>query len=113
MPLISPDGDGVDDVQTLRYRLTSPSTVTVTLTRPDGSVAFSESGAREPGSYPVAFRVGRLCAPLAEGRWRLRIDATDDLAQPSTMARVFSVNTTLGFVRPGGACSPFRGAEEH
>ena len=103
LPVTSPDGDGVDDVQTLRYRLTSPSTVTVTLTRPDGSVAFSESGAREPGSYPVAFPPSGEPAggaPLAEGRWRLRIEATDDLAQPSTMARVFSVNTTLGFVRP-------------
>ena len=98
LPVISPDGDGVDDVQALAYRLARPSTVSLTLTRPDGSVAFSESGVRELGSYPVAFPPPG--AAPAEGRWRLRIEATDDLAQPSTMTRVFSVNTTLGFLRP-------------
>ena len=98
LPVISPDGDGVDDVQALAYRLARPSTVSVTLTRPDGSVAVSESGVREPGSYPVAFPPPG--AAPAEGSWRLRIEATDDLAQSSTMTRAFSVNTTLGFVRP-------------
>ena len=52
---VSPNGDGVGDTQTLSYRLSEPSTVDVTLTRPDGSVAVNESGPREIGAHPIAF----------------------------------------------------------
>ena len=109
LPVISPDGDGVDDVQALAYRLARPSTVSVTLTRPDGSVAVSESGVRELGSYRSRFR--HRPAP-AEGRWRLRIEATDDLAQPSAMTRAFSVDRTLASSARNGARSPSLDAGE-
>ena len=39
--VVSPDGDGVADRQSLRYKLVRPSTATVTLTAPDGSVAYT------------------------------------------------------------------------
>ena len=58
--------------------------------RSDGTVAFQESGAREPGTYDVAFpplppppaptraahRPSR--SPPAEGRWTFTVSATDD-----------------------------------
>jgi hypothetical protein len=102
-PLVSPDQDGVDDTQTLSYRVVRPSTATVTLTAPGGTVAFTETGPRDPGAYPIAFppaRADATAAAPAEGRWTLRAQASDDLGRTTTMTRTFVVNTTLGFVRP-------------
>ena len=53
--VVSPDGDGVGDKQTLRYKLVRPSTVTVQLTAPDGKVAYQETATKQPGSYGVGF----------------------------------------------------------
>ena len=53
--------------QALAYKVVRPSTVTVTLTAPDGAVAAQESGGREPGSYDVAFPSSATAAPTAEG----------------------------------------------
>ena len=114
---VSPNGDGVGDTQKLSYRVYAPSTVDVTLTRPDGSVAVNESGPREVGAYPIAFppppsETGAEEAGVAEGRWRLRIGATDDLGRSSTMTRTFDVDTTLGFLRaPGRRAVPPGGRE--
>jgi hypothetical protein len=52
---VSPDGDGVADRQSLRYKVVRPSTVTVTLTGPDGQVAYQATVTRNPGSYGVPF----------------------------------------------------------
>jgi hypothetical protein len=101
-PLVSPDGDGVDDEQALSYRLARPSTVTVELRRPDGTVAFAESGERVPGVSPIVFPPAPepgVPKPLAEGRWLLTVGATDDLGRTTEMRRSFVVNSTLGFVR--------------
>jgi hypothetical protein len=114
---VSPNGDGVGDAQTLSYRVSAPSTVDVTLTRPDGSVAVTESGPREIGAYPIAFppppnETGAEEAGVAEGRWRLRITASDDVGRSSTMTRAFVVDTTLGFLRaPGRRAVPPGGRE--
>jgi hypothetical protein len=100
---VSPNGDGVGDTQTLSYRISTPSTVEVSLTRPDGSVAVGESGPREAGTHPIAFPPpedpAAAAAGIAEGRWRVGIKATDDLGRASTMTREFVVDTTLGFLR--------------
>jgi hypothetical protein len=103
--LVSPNGDGVDEGQTLAYRLVRPATATtVTLTRPDGSVALTESAPREPGTYPVPFPPappgGTADITPAEGRWRLVARSIDELGNETSMTRTFVVNTTLGFVRP-------------
>jgi hypothetical protein len=95
-PVVSPDGDGVDDQQSLSYRVVRPSTVTVSLTGPDGVVAGGPSAPAErpPGSYPVA-----MPANLAEGRWVLKAEATDNVGQATTVERPFTVDRTLGFLR--------------
>jgi hypothetical protein len=103
LPVVSPDGDGVDDEQHLSYRVVRPSTATVTLRAPDGTAAFTETGAREPGSHEIAFPPGAggaAAAGVAEGRWKLEAQGIDDLGRTTTMTRVFVVNLTLGFVRP-------------
>ncbi len=103
LPVISPNGDGADETQRpLSYKLVRPSTVTATLTAPGGAVAFTETGLKEPGSYPVAFPplpsdpAAQPTAP-AEGQWQLVVDSVDDQGQKSRAMQRFSVNNTLGF----------------
>jgi hypothetical protein len=109
----SPNGDGVGEAQALSYKIFRPSTVTVTLTGPDGAVAFEETLPREPARYTVAFPpppppppdvegVPPLPppppVPPAEGRWTMTVASTDDLGEVSTTTQRFWVNSTLGFV---------------
>jgi hypothetical protein len=106
-PVVSPNGDGVAETQRLSYKLVRPSTATVTLTAPDGTIAYSENGARAAGVYPVAFPPAPLDPTLppaapAEGTWRLDVNALDDLGRSSATRQTFSVNNTLGNVRLSG-----------
>ena len=97
-PVISPNGDGVDEVQrALSYKVVRPSTVSATLTAPNGTAAFTETLPREPGTYPIVFPPSS--APPAEGRWRLAVTATDDLSRTSQTTQTFTVNSTLGFAK--------------
>ena len=116
-PQVSPNGDGVVETQTLTYRLARPSTVTAELTRPDGTVAFTESGTRDPGTHPIPFPSAGPADTSdgpAEGRWTVRVEAIDDFARTSSMTRSFVVDGTLGFLRaparlavpPGGRSVP-------
>jgi exopolysaccharide biosynthesis protein len=112
--VVSPNGDGVAEEQGLAYKIVRPSTVTATLTAPDGSVAWQEAGTREPGAYDVPFPPlpppppppegeppGEPAQPLppAEGRWAFTVSATDDQGLASTTTRRFFVNSTLGSLR--------------
>jgi Phosphodiester glycosidase/FlgD Ig-like domain len=113
--VVSPNGDGVAEEQRLSYKVVRPSTVTATLTAPDGTIAWQESGiAREPGAYQVAFPPAAPASPPppegepapepepvrpAEGRWTLTVSATDDQGLPSTTIRRFAVNSTLASLR--------------
>ena len=117
--VVSPNGDGVSETQSLGYKVVRPSTVTVTLTAPDGTIAAQESGGREPGIFEVAFPPLPLPPPPpplppegqplpepepttplppAEGRWTLTVASTDDQGLSSTATRRFAVNSTLGFL---------------
>jgi exopolysaccharide biosynthesis protein len=119
--VVSPNSDGAADEQKLSFKLVRPSNVTVTLTAPDGTVAFQEGGERLPGTYDVAFPPAPLPPPApspspegepvssrpdqveppapAEGRWTLSLSATDDQGLTSSAVRRFAVNSTLGFGR--------------
>ncbi|MEI7760409.1 MAG: phosphodiester glycosidase family protein [Thermoleophilia bacterium] len=102
--VVSPDGDGVSDRQSLRYRLVRPATTTVTLTAPGGTVAFTETKERQPGSFQIPFPpsptvpVSTPDAQPANGRWTLAVAALDEIGQPSEMTQSFTVNTTVGFL---------------
>jgi hypothetical protein len=102
-PVISPNGDRVDETQELSYKVVRPSNVTVTLRAPGGDVAFTETVAREAGTYPVAFPPvpadpnAEPAAP-AEGRWQFEVAATDDVGRTSSTRERFTVNNTLGNV---------------
>jgi hypothetical protein len=115
--VVSPNGDGVAEEQRLSYKVVRPSTVTATLTAPDGTVAWQESGVpRAAGAYEVAFPPAAAPpppppegepppeteiepVPPAEGRWALTVSATDDQGLSSTTTRRFAVNSTLASLR--------------
>ena len=107
--VVSPNGDGVGEEQSLAYKVVRPSNVVATLTAPDGSVAYQESLARVPGAYEIPFpppppppvppAPPTEPAPPLEGRWTLSVSSTDDQGLPSTATRRFWVNSTLGFLR--------------
>ena len=78
--VVSPDGDGVADRQSLRYKVVRPSTVTVTLTGPDGAAAYRETGDRLPGSYGVPFPHPPPRDAVVDGSARIAADAR--AAQP-------------------------------
>jgi hypothetical protein len=104
-PFISPNGDGVAERQrALSYKVVRQSNVTATLVGPGEIPAYTETGDRPPGTYPIAFPPAPLDPTLpaeapAEGRWRLDVSATDDLGQISTTTQSFTVNSTLGFAK--------------
>jgi hypothetical protein len=102
---VSPNGDGVADTPNLRYRLVRPSSVTVTLRAPDGSIPVSSTALEDVGMHDVPFpgataEVGAeaVAAPAA-GTWSLEVKAADDLGEASAMTRTFVVDDTLGFLR--------------
>jgi exopolysaccharide biosynthesis protein len=115
VPVVSPNGDGVAEAQKLSYKVVRPSTVTVTLTAPDGTAGAQETGVREPGIYDVPFPPVPAPpppppegqpplppvepSPPAEGRWTLTIASTDDQGIQSSTTKRFAVNSTLGFLQ--------------
>jgi hypothetical protein len=135
--VVSPNGDGVAEEEALAFKIVRPSSITVTLTAPDGTVAFQETAAREPGTYEVAFPPpppppppppeGEPASPQpteplppAEGRWTLSVASTDDQGLASSAVQRFSVNSTLGYLRiepvrlvlpPSGGNATFRWAQ--
>jgi hypothetical protein len=112
-PAVSPNGDGVADTQKLAYKVVRPSTVTTTLTAPDGTIAWQESSTNEAGTYDVAFPPPAPVAPEGtppvptlseptpptEGRWTFGVSAIDDQGLVSAATRRFSVNSTLASLR--------------
>jgi exopolysaccharide biosynthesis protein len=107
--VVSPNGDGVADSQTLSFKVVRPSTVTVTLTAPSGTIVSQETGPRDPGTYEIPFppappppaegQPPPVPSPPVEGRWTLAVAATDDQGLASAASRRFAVNSTIGFLR--------------
>ena len=94
---LSPNGDGVGDLETLGYKVVRPSTVSAKVTGPDGSVRELDTGVKEPGRYKLTWDG----AGAPEGRYHWNVTATDDAGQQSADDRVFAVDNTLGFLRVG------------
>jgi flagellar hook assembly protein FlgD len=92
--VLSPNGDGVDEQQTLAYKLVRPSTVAASLVGPDGGTRPIDSGHRDPGTY--TFTWPGTGEP--EGRYQFTVSATDDQGQASSATRTFALNDSLGFL---------------
>jgi flagellar hook assembly protein FlgD len=94
----SPNGDGAGDKQTLSYKVVRPSSVTATLTGPDGVPRAIDSGHRRPGLYRFDWSGRSNGAAEPEGRWRFTVTAVDAEGRRSTAERRFLLNNTLGFI---------------
>ena len=99
-PVVSPNGDGVAETQTLSFKVVRPSTVTASLIGPDRITRQTETGFHDPGTYRTTWS-GRTPGGGVEpeGRWRWVVDALDDQGQHSKVERRFYLNRTLGYLR--------------
>ncbi|MHB8642376.1 MAG: phosphodiester glycosidase family protein [Gaiellaceae bacterium] len=108
--VLSPNGDNVDETQTLSYKLVRNSTVQATLTAPDKTVRVIDSGARTPGVYSFGFTGktadGTTLEP--EGTWHFTVTSTDDQGQTSIADRTFLLDNTLGFLTASPAVLALR-----
>ena len=96
-PTLSPNADGVGDLEALSYKVVRPSTVSAKLLGPDGTTRELDTGEKAPGRYKLSW--DGLDAP--EGRYHWNVTATDDVGQASTDDRAFTLDNTLGFLRVG------------
>jgi hypothetical protein len=105
---LSPNGDGVDDVQTFSYKLVRPSQVTATVVGPDRSTHTLAQDSEQPGVHTLTWDG----ADSVEGGWRFSVTATDDLGRTTTADRPFALNQTLGALqvtpKSGGATATFQ-----
>jgi hypothetical protein len=96
-PTLSPNADGVGDVEQLSYKVVRPSTVSAKVIGPDGSTRELDAGAKAPGRYKLTWDG----AGAPEGRYHWNVTATDDQGQASSDAHAFTLDDTLGFLRVG------------
>jgi hypothetical protein len=96
-PVVSPNGDGVAETESLTYKVVRPSAVTVSLVGPDGVARQTTQTQLAPGTYPFQWN-GRKAdgSPEQEGLWRFSVSAVDDLSRTSSVERDFSLDLTLG-----------------
>ena len=107
-PVLSPNGDGVGDTETLSYRVVRPSNVVATLTGPGGTRITLANAAEPPGLHTYAWdgSSGGKLAP--EGAWTFGVSATDDRNVTTSAQRTFSLDDTLSSlaVKTGGRGLP-------
>lgn len=98
-PALSPNGDNVDELQSLSYKLVRPSNVQAVLVAPDKTTRTIDSGARAPGVYTFTWTGKAADGTLEpEGTWHFTVTATDDQGQTSTADRSFVLDNTVGFL---------------
>ena len=102
-PVLSPNGDGVNDIEELTYRVVRPSTVAATLTGPGGAKVSLASGAQAPGLHTFGWNGTAAGVAAPEGKWTFTVTGTDDRKLTTTAQRTFSLDDTLSslVVRPG------------
>jgi hypothetical protein len=105
--VLSPNGDGVADTQTLAYKLVRPSHVSATLTGPAGATVTLAGDDEQPGVHTLTW-AGTIDGSAApEGTWRFTVTATDDRQQTTTAQRDFALDDTLGGLAVRGAVATF------
>jgi flagellar hook assembly protein FlgD len=94
-PVLSPNGDGVADTETLAYRLARPSNVAATLSGPNGARITLASGAEPAGLHSIAWDGSNGTSRAPEGAWTFAVTATDDRKVTTSAQRTFSLDDTL------------------
>ena len=83
-PVLSPNDDGVAEVESLSYKVVRPSTVQASLVGPGTSTLPIDAGPRAPGSYRFTWTGSEPTARHREGTWRFTVTSTDDQGQMSS-----------------------------
>jgi flagellar hook assembly protein FlgD len=89
---LSPNGDGVDDVQTFSYKLVRPSQVTATVVGPNNATITLAQDSEQAGIHTLQWDGNGA----AEGAWRFSVTAADDGGRTTAAERPFALNDTLG-----------------
>jgi hypothetical protein len=98
--VLSPNGDGAGERESLSYKLVSPSTVTARIVGPDGVARFAQTASQPPGTYKLSYPGTRSDNSLeTEGRWHWLVSAVDAQGRASSADQPFWLNNTLGFLR--------------
>jgi flagellar hook assembly protein FlgD len=99
-PVLSPNGDGIGDRESLSYKIVRPSNVTAKIIGADGAARFTQSGSQAPGTYKFTWTGTKPDGSVdIEGLWHWVVTATDDLGRQSSADQPFWVNNTLGKLR--------------
>ena len=93
--VLSPNGDGVGDLESLSYRVARPSHVVASLAGPGGAKFPLANGAESAAVHGLAWdgKVGG--SPAAEGKWTFTVTGTDDRKVTTSAQRTFSLDDTL------------------
>jgi hypothetical protein len=93
--VLSPNGDGVGDTETLYFRVVRRSDVVATLAGPGGAKVTLRNGAASAGLTPLGWKGTVGGSPAPEGKWTFTVTATDDRDVTTTAQRAFSLDNTL------------------
>jgi len=94
-PVLSPNGDGVGDLEALSYRLARPSHVVAALTGPDGAKIALADRDEPAGVHTFAWNGADAGSPAPEGKWTFTVTGTDDRNITTSAQRTFSLDDTL------------------
>jgi hypothetical protein len=93
--VLSPNGDGVGDLETLTYRVARPSNILASLGGPGGAKITLADGAESPGLHTLEWAGSVGGSPAAEGKWTFTVTGTDDRSVTTSAQRTFSLDDTL------------------
>lgn len=93
--VLSPNGDGADDVESLSFRVARPSHVVALLAGPSGAKVTLADGAEPPGLHALGWNGTVGGSPAPEGKWTFTLTGTDDRNVTTSAQRAFSLDDTL------------------
>jgi hypothetical protein len=91
--VISPDGDGADDAAVIGFTLPGPSTVTLDVVAPDGTLVQTliADGALQAGGQSARWGGEGPIGLVADGIYTVRLSVTDALGQVAQRSETVSV----------------------
>jgi hypothetical protein len=95
IPVLSPNGDGVGDLEAFSYRVARPSQVVASLAGPGGAKVTLANDAESAGLRTLGWDGTVGGSPAPEGKWTFTVTGTDDRNVTTSAQRAFAVDDTL------------------
>jgi hypothetical protein len=92
-PVVSPDGDGIDDALAVSYTLTARASVTATVVDVTGAVVATPFAAQLQGARQQSFTYS--ADGLGDGTYTLVVSAAREDGRTGTLVAPFAVDRTL------------------